>query len=115
MQVGTNPQYQKMTGYRVYDGKDGRKYVDVNPEWRGLLGIPGEGNEVAPTQPAATTQPAAKPRAERKPPPANAMGIVDKSKLPRFDYSGTPYNPGVKPTPRPEDKMTFEEYLKRGQ
>jgi hypothetical protein len=105
---------QKKFGYRVYTGEDGVKRIDVDPIYRDLLGVP-HGDGATPPPAGDTPKATAKPRTERKPPPANAMGIVDKSKLPKFDYKGTPYNPGVKPTPRPENTMTFEEYLKKGQ
>jgi hypothetical protein len=82
-----------------------------NPQLAPLLNIfekemPGATAPVsAPGPSAAKTPPPKKP--------ANYSGVVDKSKIPT-PYKGTPYNPG-KTTQRPDQNMTFEEYMKQRQ
>lgn len=57
--IAANPEYRQLVGFTQFKGKDGKMYVDVKPEYRGLLGIPSDqGATPAPAPKPGTPAPA---------------------------------------------------------
>lgn len=65
--VGSDPRFQKQVGFRMFKGPDGKQYVDVDPQWRPLFGIPSEGPATAPTPAPAPAKGKTKPTRGSKP------------------------------------------------
>ncbi len=64
--LGADPTLQAQVGFRYFEGKDGKKYIDVNPEYRGLFGIP-DGQGAPKATPGAPT-PTGRPQPQAKTP-----------------------------------------------
>ncbi len=64
--LGADPTLQAQVGFRYFEGKDGKKYIDVNPEYRGLFGIP-DGQGAPKATPGAPT-PTGRPQPQAKAP-----------------------------------------------